>query len=147
VAGAVDIVSALLRAALIGVAVGTVARVLMRVVALLEGSDLGFDPGASAMIVGLFAVASIGACAGAMLFKRSWILGVIVTVATVVPLWLPGSSIAIVEVKEHATGPAVETLGVVAIALLIGGCMVTAPVLGSRVGRRRAASVTARSQE
>ncbi|HUS21909.1 MAG TPA: hypothetical protein VMZ66_07860 [Aeromicrobium sp.] len=135
-ARAVDVVRALLRAALIGVAVGIVARVLMRVVALLEGSDLGFDPGASVMIVGLFAVASVGACAGAMLFKRSRILGVIVTVVTAVPLWLPGSSIAIVEVMEHATGPAVEALGVVAVALLIGGCMVAAPVLGNRIGRR-----------
>jgi hypothetical protein len=53
-----------------------------------------------------------------------------------VPLWLPGSSIAIVEVMEHATGPAVEALGVVAVALLIGGCMVAAPVLGNRIGRR-----------
>jgi hypothetical protein len=72
-----------------------------------------------------------------MLFGRSRILGVIVTVVTAVPLWLPGSSIAIVEVKEHATGPAVEILGVVAVALLIVGCMVAAPALGNRIGRRR----------
>jgi hypothetical protein len=108
----------------------------MRVVALVEGSDLGFDPGASVMIVGLFAVACVGACVGAMLFRRSRIVGVIVTVVTALPLWLPGSSIAIVEVKEHANGHVAQALGVVAIALLIGGCMVAAPLLGNRIGRR-----------
>ena len=113
-------------------------RTPMRAVALLEGSDLEFDPVASVMIVGLFTVAAIGASAGAMLFRRSRIFGVIVTVVTAVPLWLPGSSIAIVEVMEHAGGPAIKTLGVVAVALTIGGCMVAAPVLGNRIGRRRA---------
>jgi len=130
-------VSPLLRAALVGVAVGIVARVLMRAAALITSSDLEFDPVASVMIVGLFGVASVGACAGAMLFRRWRIVGVIVTIATLVPLWLPGSSIAIVEVMEHAGGPVIKTLGVVAVALLIGGCMVAAPVLGNRIGRRR----------
>jgi hypothetical protein len=137
VAGAGDDVSALLRAALVGVVVGTVARVLMRAAALITGSDLGFHSGASAMIVGLFMVACIGACAGAMLFRRWRIVGVIVTIATLVPLWLPGSSIAVVEVTEHAGGPVIKTVGVVAVALMIGGCMVVAPVLGSRIGRLR----------
>jgi hypothetical protein len=130
-------VIALLRAALVGVVVGVAARVLMRAAALITGSDLGFDPGASLMIVGVFAVACIGACAGAMLFKRSRILGVLLTIATLAPLWLPGSSIAVVEVKEHAGGPVAEVLGVVVVALMIVGCMVAAPVLGNRIGRRR----------
>jgi hypothetical protein len=129
-------VSALLRAALVGVVVGTVARVLMRAAALITGSDLEFTPGASAMIVGLFVVACVGAYAGAMLFRRWRIVGVTVTIATLVPLWLPGSSIAVVEVTEHAGGPVIKTVGVVAVALMIGGCMVAAPVLGSRIGRR-----------
>lgn len=136
--------SLLVRAALVGLGFGVAARLLMRVAALLSGSDREFDPVASALIAGLFAVPSVGAFTGARLFRRSRILGILVTAVTLVPLWLPGTSIAVVEVTEHAHGPIVNVVGVVAVALLIGACMVAAPLSGNRIGRRRAGAVDSR---
>ncbi|HSI25889.1 MAG TPA: hypothetical protein VK948_00655 [Aeromicrobium sp.] len=127
--------SRLLRALLVGIVVGVAARVLMRLASLITGSDTEFDPAASTMIVAVFALAGIGACSGAMLFARSRLAGGALLTLTLVPLWLPGSSIAIVEVSEHATGPLIQAAGVVAIALLIVGGMVAAPLCGWRIGR------------
>ena len=129
--------SRLLRAALVGIAAGVVARILMRGVALVQGAKPGFDPGTSALIVGLFAVAAVGAGAGAMLLARSRPLSLLVAALALVPLWLPGSSIAVVEVSEHAKGPLAERFGVIALALMIVGCMVAAPLMGWRIGRRQ----------
>jgi hypothetical protein len=87
------------------------------------------------MIVGLFTVTCFGACAGAIVFGRWPIVGILVTVLAMVPLWLPGSSIAVVEVGAHAKGSPAKILGVVAVALMIVGCMVIASVGGWRIGR------------
>jgi len=87
------------------------------------------------MIVGLFTVTCVGACAGAVAFGRWPIVGILVTVLAMAPLWLPGSEIVVVEVGAHAKGSLAKILGVVAVALMIVGCMVIASVGGWRIGR------------
>jgi hypothetical protein len=126
----------MLRAALAGVVIGVTARVLMRVAVLVSGSEAGFNPGATTMIVALFVVAAVGSWLGARLFARWPFVGVVVTVLALVPLWLPGGSIAVVEVSSRVGGPLIETLGVVLVALTIVGCMVAAPLRGWQAGRR-----------
>ena len=126
----------MLRAALAGVVIGVTARLLMRVAALVSGSDRGFDPGASTMIVALFVVAAVGAWLGARLFARWPYAGMVVTALALVPLWLPGGAITVVEVSSRVGGPLIETLGVILVALTIVGCMVAAPLRGWQAGRR-----------
>jgi hypothetical protein len=126
----------MLRAALAGVVIGVTARVLMRVAALVSGSEGGFNPGATTMIIALFVVAAVGSWLGAQLFARWPTASVVVTVLALVPLWLPGGSIAVVEVSSRVGGPLIETLGVVLVALTIVGCMVAAPLRGWQAGRR-----------
>ena len=126
----------MLRAALAGVVIGVTARLLMRVVALISGSDSGFDPGATTMIIALFVVAAVGAWVGARLFSRWRYPGMVVTVLALVPLWFPGGSIAAVEVSSRVGGPLLETFGVVLVAVTIVGCMVAAPLWGWHAGRR-----------
>ena len=125
----------MVRAALAGVVIGITARVLMRVAVLLSGSEGEFSPGASSMIVALFVLAAVGAWLGARLFGRWPVAGLVVTSLALAPLWLPGGSIAVVEVSSRVDGPLIETLGVVLIALTIVGCMVAAPLGGWRTGR------------
>ena len=91
----------MLRAALTGVVIGVTARVLMRVAVLVSGSERGFNPGATTMIIALFVVAAVGSWLGAQLFARWPFAGVVVTVLALVPLWLPGGSIAVVEVSSR----------------------------------------------
>jgi hypothetical protein len=126
----------MLRAALAGVVIGVAARVLMRVAVLVSGSEGGFDPGATTMIIALFVVAAVGSWLGAQLFASRPFAGVVVTVLALVPLWLPGGSIAVVEVSSRVGGPLIETFGVVLVALTIVGCMVAAPLRGWQAGRR-----------
>ena len=126
----------MLRAALAGVLIGVTARLLMRVAALVSGSDGGFNAGATTMIVTLFVVAAVGSWLGARLFARWRPAGMVVTGLALVPLWLPGGSIAVVEVSSRAGGPPMETLGVILVALAIAGCMVAAPLRGWQAGRR-----------
>jgi hypothetical protein len=126
----------MLRAALAGVVIGVTARLLMRVAALVSGSEGGFDPGATTMIIALFVVAAVGSWLGARLFARWRNLGMVVTVLALVPLWLPGGSITVVEVSSRVGGPLIETFGVVLVALAIVGCMVGAPLRGWQAGRR-----------
>jgi len=126
----------MLRAALAGAVLGVTARLLMRVAALLSGSEGGFDPGATTMIIALFVVAAVGSWLGARLFARWPYAGIVVTALALVPLWLPGGSIAVVEVSSRVGGPLIETFGVVLVALTIVGCMVGAPLRGWRAGRR-----------
>ncbi len=126
----------MLRAALTGVVIGVTARVLMRVAVLVSGSERGFNPGATTMIIALFVVAAVGSWLGAQLFARWPFAGVVVTVLALVPLWLPGGSIAVVEVSSRVGGPLIETFGVVLVALTIVGCMVAAPLRGWQAGRR-----------
>src|SRR5215217_5398459 len=116
----------MLRAALAGVVIGVTARVLMRVAALVSGSEAGFDPGATTMIVALFVVAAVGCWLGARLVARWPFAGLVVTVLALVPLWLPGGAITVVEVSSRVGGPPIETVGVVLLALTIVGCMVAA---------------------
>lgn len=127
----------MLRAALAGVVIGFTARLLMRVAALVSGSAGELDPGASTMIIALFVVAAVGSWLGARLSVRWRSVGMVVTVLAVVPLWLPGGSIALVEVSSRMGGPLRETVGVILVALMIVGCMVGAPLQGWRAGRRR----------
>jgi hypothetical protein len=127
----------MLRAALAGVVLGVTARLLMRVAALVSGDEGGFDPGATTMIIALFVVAAAGSWVGARLFARWRIAGLVVTVLALVPLWLPGGSIAVVEVSSRVGGPLIETFGVILVALTIVGCMVGAPLRGWQAGRRR----------
>jgi hypothetical protein len=124
-----------LHAALAGVVIGVTARVLMRVAATISGSESEFDPGASTMIIALFVVAAVGSWLGARLFARWRYAGVVVTVLALVPLWLPGGSITVVEVSSRVDGPPMETFGVLLVALTIVGCMVLAPLGGWRAGR------------
>ena len=126
----------MLRAALAGVVIGVTARLLMRVAALVSGSDSGFDPGATTMIIALFVVAAVGSWLGARLFARWRNAGIVVTVLALVPLWLPGGSIAAVEVSSRVGGPLIETFGVILVAITIVGCMVAAPLRGWQAGRR-----------
>ena len=126
----------MLRAALAGVVIGVTARLLMRVAALFSGSESGFDPGATTMIIALFVVAAVGSWLGARLFARWPNVGMVVTVLALVPLWLPGGSIAVVEVSSRVGGPLIETFGVILVALTIVGCMVAAPLRGWQAGRR-----------
>jgi hypothetical protein len=126
----------MLRAALAGVVLGVTARLLMRVAALASGSEGAFDPGATTMIIALFAVAAVGSWLGARLFARWRYAGIVVTVLALVPLWLPGGSIAVVEVSSRVGGPLIETFGVILVALTIVGCMVGAPLQGWQAGRR-----------
>lgn len=126
----------MLRAALAGVVIGVTARVLMRVAVLVSGSEGGFNPGATTMIIALFVIAAVGSWLGAQLFARWPLTGFVVTVLALVPLWLPGGSIAVVEVSSRVGGPLIETFGVVLVALTIVGCMVAAPLMGWQAGRR-----------
>jgi len=126
----------MLRAALAGVVIGVTARLLMRVAALVSGSDSGFDPGATTMIIALFVVAAVGSWLGARLFARWRNAGMVVTVLALVPLWFPGGSIAAVEVSSRVGGPLIETFGVILVAMAIVGCMVAAPLWGWQAGRR-----------
>ena len=126
----------MLHVALAGFLIGVTARLLMRVAALVSGSEREFDPGVSTMIVTLFVVAAVGCWLGARLFARWRSVGMLVTVLALLPLWLPGGSIAAVEVSSRVGGPLLETLGVFLVALTIVGCMVGAPLRGWQVGRR-----------
>lgn len=126
----------MVRAALAGVVIGVIARLLMRVAALATGSEAEFDPGATTGIIGLFVVAAVGSWLGARLFARWHIAGAVVIVLALLPLWLPGGAIATVEVSSRADGPLIETFGVVLVAVAIVGCMVAAPLRGWRAGRR-----------
>lgn len=126
----------MLRAALSGVVIGVTARLLMRVLAVVSGSEAEFKGGASAGIVALFVVAAVGSWLGARLFGRWRGVGVVLTGLALVPLWLPGGSIAVVEVSSRVGGPVVESVVVVLVALMIVGCMVGAPLRGWQAGRR-----------
>ena len=126
----------MLRAALAGVVIGVTARVLMRVAVLVSGSEGGFNPGATTMIIALFVVAAIGSWLGARLFARWPFAGVAVAALALAPLWLAGGSIAAVEVSSRVDGPLIEAFAVVLVALTILGCMVAAPLLGWHAGRR-----------
>jgi hypothetical protein len=126
----------MLRAALAGVLIGVTARLLMRVAALVSGSERGFEPGATIAIIALFVVAAVGSWLGARLFARWRYVGIAVTVLALLPLWLPGGSIAVVEVSSRVGGPLMETFGVILVALTIVGCMVGAPLRGWQAGRR-----------
>ena len=126
----------MLRAALAGLVIGVTARLLMSVAALISGSDGEFDPGATTMIIALFVVAAVGCWLGARLFARWRIAGVVVTVLSLAPLWLPGGSIAAVEVSSRVGGPLVESVGVILVGMTIVGCMVAAPLQGWHAGSR-----------
>jgi hypothetical protein len=126
----------MVRAALAGVVIGAIARLLMLVAALASGSEAEFDPGATTAIIALFVVAAVGSWLGARLFARWRIAGVVVMVLALLPLWLPGGAIAAVEVSSRADGPLTETFEVILVALTIVGCMVAAPLRGWQAGRR-----------
>lgn len=126
----------MLRAALAGVVIGVTARLLMRVTALVSGSESEFELGATLMIIALFVVAAVGSWLGARLFARWRTAGIAVTVLSLVPLWLPGGSIAAVEVSSRVGGPLTETFGEVLLALAIVCCMVAAPLRGWLTGRQ-----------
>jgi hypothetical protein len=125
------------RAVLAGVVIGVTARLLMRFAALATGSETAFDTGATIMIITLFALAALGSWLGARLFARWRNVGMVVTVLALVPLWLPGGSIAVVEVSSRVGGPLTETIGVILVALTIVACMVAAPLRGWQAGRPR----------
>ena len=110
----------------------------MRVIALINGSATGFSLGASAMIVSLFVLAAIGMFAGARIARRWRLLGGLVALATCVPLWLPGTSIAVSEIHESATGTSPQVVGVCAVALVIVVSFVLVPLAGWRLGRQLA---------
>ena len=126
----------MLRAALAGIVIGVTARLLMRVATLVSGSDSAFDPGATSMIIALFVVAAVGSWLGARIFARWRNAGMAVTALALVPLWVPGGSIAVVEVSSRVGGPLLETFGVILVAMTIVGCMVAAPLRGWQAGRR-----------
>lgn len=130
-----DVVRRWLWAVVVGLTVGIAARALMRVAAWVGGSTAEFHVGPSTMIVGLFTVTCVGVCAGAVAFGRWPIVGIVVTGLALAPLWLPGTEIVIVEVGAHAKGSLARILGVVAVALMIVGCMVLVSVGGWRIGR------------
>ena len=93
----VGVIRALVSGALLGAVIGVVARLLMRLVALVAGDEPAFTWGASLAIVGLFVVSAAGAAAAATLASRRW-LAALVVLATSFPVLLMGTAIGLGEV-------------------------------------------------
>jgi len=134
----VRVMRALVSGALLGAVIGVVARLLMRLVALVAGDEPAFTWGASLAIVGLFVVSAAGAAAAATLTSRRW-LAALVVLATSFPVLLMGTAIGLGEVvaaiDEGIAGAARLALFVLAVAIL--GLAFATPYLGWRVGGRR----------
>ena len=128
---------ALVSGALLGAVIGVVARLLMRLVALLAGDQPSFTWGASLAIVGLFVVPAGGAAA-ATLASRRW-LAALVVVATSFPVVLMGTAIGVSEVvsalDEGVAG--LRRLALLVVAALILVLALATPYLGWRLAGRR----------
>ncbi|MCW2762142.1 MAG: hypothetical protein JWR85_2343 [Marmoricola sp.] len=130
-----------LRGLIVGVAVGVVfgslARALMRLVAIGMAIEPEFHLGVSLAIVLLFVVSGIGAGVVGALYWRSWRLA-LVLLATSAPLLLMGAGFGIGEIREvldqDLSGPwTAELLAMSGVIIFVA--LVT-PYLGWRAGRR-----------
>jgi hypothetical protein len=119
--------------ALLGAVTGVVARLLMRVVALVTEDDPAFTWGASLAIVGLFVLSGAGAGAAATFASRRWLAFLVVAV-TSLPVVLIGTAIGVGEVAsavdEGVAG--LRRLALFGAAVVILGLAYTTPYLAWR---------------
>ncbi len=135
-----QVVRGLLLGALVGVVLGSLARALMRLVAI--GMGVGVEPefhlGVSLAIVSLFVLAGGGAGLARSLTLKAWQSALIV-LATTVPLWLMAGAFALGETQDildlDLTPP--WTVELLAMAALIIGLVLVTPYAGWRTGRPR----------
>lgn len=123
--------------ALVGFAIGLVARVPMRWVALVRDEDTDFTVSGTVGIGLTFAVAGLGAALAGAGTERRWLAAVIV-VLTTLPMALFGAGVGQDEVRgalRDGVGT-VRVAGVLLLTVLVGALAAAAPVAGWRIGRR-----------
>ncbi|MEP6817258.1 MAG: hypothetical protein ABI873_17090 [Marmoricola sp.] len=133
------VVRGLAYGALIGALFGAVARVLMRLAALDDGTEPSFHLSDSLLIAGVFAVAGAGAGAAAAAGWRTWRLALVV-VPTSFFVVFAGVGIGLGEIgTAHDSGnSALRMVVLVALALAIMALAFLTPYVGHRLGRRSA---------
>jgi hypothetical protein len=121
-----------------GVFLGVLARGLMRLIGLGNGVQVEFHLGVSLAIVSLFAASGAGAGLAGSLGLPRWAATLLVLV-TSAPLFLMGGAIGLVEVVAVIEDPLslARTAGLLALAGLIGLCVLATPYAAWRVGRAR----------
>ncbi|GAB3598000.1 hypothetical protein GCM10027446_27150 [Angustibacter peucedani] len=132
-----------LRGAAVGLALGVVARALMRLAAMDDGGDLDFTWTGSAGIALVFALAGAGAGLAGALGWRRWRLAVTVLLTSFFVLY-GGVAIGLGEIGFALDRQisALRMTALVALALAIMALAVATPWLGLRLGRRLRAAPT-----
>lgn len=123
-------------AVLIGVALGAVARLIMRLITIVEGDEPEFTVGATAGIISFFVLAALGGAWGGLLTGRPRI-GLALAAALTFPVTLLGVGIGggdlIQSVEDQSPGLfALIVFG----TILIAGCVFASPTLSWRRARR-----------
>ncbi|WP_332642550.1 hypothetical protein [Aeromicrobium sp.] len=123
-------------AVLIGVALGVVARLIMRLITIVEGDEPEFTVGATAGIVSFFVLAALGGAWGGLLTGRPR-TALALAAALTFPVTLLGVGIGggdLVQSVEDQS-PGVFAL-IVFGTILIAGCVFASPTLSWRRARR-----------
>jgi hypothetical protein len=124
--------------ALLGAAIGALARLLMRLVALDTEAEPELTWGASSAILLLFVVSCAGGATAVSFAHHRW-LGLLTVVVTSFPIYLMGSAIGIVEVAAALDDEGIAGLrrvGVLVLAAAILGLAYGTPYLGWRLASR-----------
>ncbi|MDR7086777.1 hypothetical protein J2X11_001616 [Aeromicrobium panaciterrae] len=119
-------------AVLIGVALGATARLIMRLITLVEGDEPEFTIGATAGIISFFVLAALGGAWGGLLTSHRRI-GLAIAVLMTFPVTFLGAGIGggdlVQSVEDQSPGVfALIVLG----TLLIAACVFASPTLSWR---------------
>ncbi len=125
------------QALLVGLVLGIAARLVMRLITIIEGDRPEFTIGATAGIVGVFVLASLGGAWGGLLMRHRRI-GIALAALATLPVSLLGIAIGggdlIQSVEDQPIGTFILIL---LVSLVIALCVVASPVLSWRLVRKR----------
>lgn len=122
---------------LIGLLLGLAARIVMRVIAIIQGDEPEFTVAATAGIMSFFAIAAVGGGWGGGLARHPRI-GLGLAVLATAPIAALGVAIGGGDLSQSVDDqPLGVFIVIVLCAIVIAGCVVASPVLAWRLSRRR----------
>lgn len=127
---------AYLRAAVLGVGIAMLARVLMRLVALDTSGTGSFSLEGTLGICCLFVLSGVGAAVGRSLTDRRWVLVLVVGVTSAL-LWASDVAIGLSSFADAREQPmtSVRWVGFWSLFVAISVLAVLTPYVGARAGR------------
>ena len=123
-------------ALLIGVVLGTVARLTMRLITIIEGDEPAFSVGATVGIVSFFAIAALGGAWGGLLTDHPR-AGLALAALMTFPVTLLGVGIGGGDLIQSVEDQSAGVFGLIVIGtILIAVCIFAGPKLSWRKARR-----------